>query len=144
MRLSRIIKPQVIIVAIFLAVVLLVPFETIVVPQWTIHAIDQHGNSVSGVPILESWRQYSFEPAGHEETLTTNDAGYVNFAVRKAKSNLLMRTLRTISNTINPHGSTGPSAWILVRAPYKAASEEPYFSPGKPLAETIVVQRRQN
>jgi hypothetical protein len=125
---------------ILVVIVLLFPFETTVVPEWTIHVLDEHGNSVPRVSLRETWKHYSFESAGHEQDLSTNDAGDVVFPLRTAKASLLVRIVGTTLNTINPHGDTGPSASVYVLGPYKAASEEPYYLPGRPLIQRIVVQ----
>src|SRR5258708_6022725 len=89
---------------VLVVIVLLVPFETIVVPEWKIHVVDENGNSVPRVPVRETWEHSSFESHGHEQDMSTNDAGYVVFPLRTVKASLFIRIVGTTLNTINPHG----------------------------------------
>jgi hypothetical protein len=121
-----------------LALPCLWPYETVVVPEWSVRTIDELGNPVARVPLRETWQHYSIESQGHEQDLSTNDRGYVTFPLRTVRANLIMRALRTTLNKINPHGSTGPSASVYVLSPYKPLTQEPYYSPGRPLIKQLL------
>jgi hypothetical protein len=122
------------------ATLALYPFETTVVPQWKVRVTTESGNPVRGLSIREVWSHYSLESHDHEEDVPTDADGYATFSRRTIAASLLMRTVRTVISKLNLHGSSGPAAYLLVIGDYKAAADEPYYVPGRPLATEIVVR----
>lgn len=138
MRLKLSIAVAVVLTAIVL--VALLPFETIVVPEWSVKVLDEHDNPVSGVAVRESWGDLSIEPDQHEELRVSDTNGNLSFPVRTVKASVLQRVVRKTINLLKPHGqSEGPTAYLLVSGPYKPATSEPYYQPGKSMAPVIIV-----
>jgi hypothetical protein len=129
-----------VIVCVLLAVFLLYPFETTVVPQWRIRVVDESGNPVRGVGVNEGWRHYSIERSRHEQSLVTDDEGYVTFPRRTVRAGLLVRAVGSMIAALNPHGRSGPHAFLDVLGPYSSRSSTDY-SPQDPLPSTVVVRR---
>jgi hypothetical protein len=131
----------VVVVLTSIVVVALLPFETIVVPEWNVKVLDEHGNLVSGVAVRESWGDLSIEPDEHEELRVSDTNGNLSFPVRTIKASLLHRVVGKTINSLKGHGqSEGPTAYLLVSGPYKPATSEPYYQPGKSMAPVIVVR----
>ena len=129
----------IVVVATLIAVIILYPIETTVVPEWRIQTIDQSGRPISQVPLRQSWENYRIKAESYEEYTATDANGITTFRARTIKANLLRRIVRSIS-TLNLHGSPGPVATIHVLQPYASATTEAYYEPGKPLVNQIVVK----
>src|SRR5216683_464277 len=95
-----------------LAVVMLYPWETMVVPEWKVRIVDENGLPLVNTGVREVWQHYSIESRGHRQDLITDKAGYVTFSERTIRAPLALRITRTIVNRLNPHGSTGPDAFV--------------------------------
>lgn len=121
-----------------LVVLVIYPFESTVVPQWKIRLVDESGNSVVGVGVNEGWRHYSVEIRRHEESLITDDEGYVTFPRRTVRAGVLIRAVGGMITALNPHGSSGPHAFADVMGSYSGTAD---YSPDKPLPTTIIVGR---
>jgi len=76
------------ILIVLLAVGLLYPLETTVVPEWRARVVDEAGNPLTGVQVSEQWQHYSIETEGHEAESRTDDNGYVVFPRRAISANL--------------------------------------------------------
>jgi hypothetical protein len=124
-------------VLVFIALVIY-PFESTVVPQWKMRVIDESGNAVRGVGVKEGWRHYSVETRRHEESLITDNEGYVTFPRRKVRAGLLVRAVGRMITALNPHGRSGPHAFADVMGSYSGTAD---YSPGKPLPTTLIVLR---
>jgi hypothetical protein len=136
-------KPSLVVAAFVAGVIALLfyPFETTVVREWKLQVVDEAGHSVQGVPVSESWSDYTIGADEQSEVRLSDNEGYVVFPQRVIKRNLVKRLVGKTINIIKVHGhSEGPSAYLLVRGPYQAASDEPYYVPGRPLASQIVVR----
>jgi hypothetical protein len=82
--------------------ILLFPFQTTVVPEWSFRVIDDLGAPVAGVTVTEHWQHYWIENEGHEEVKTTDAAGNVSFPARTVRASLttrLFRFLRSLGRT---------------------------------------------
>ena len=115
----------------------LYPFETTIVPQWSVQVVDKAGTPLRGVTVTEHWSHSSLEHNGHEAEATTDEGGYVTFPVRTIKASLLGRAIGPVQNVLKTgvHASFGPDADLSV--PGDIAS----YSPGKPLPKQIVFGR---
>lgn len=123
---------------VLLAAFLFYPFETTVVPEWKIRVVDESGNPVKGVSVNEGWRHYSIEIHRQEQSLVADDEGYVTFPRRTVRAAFLVRAVGSMIAALNPHGRTGPHAFIDVQGPYSGTTD---YSPGKPIPTTIIVRR---
>jgi len=99
-----------------LAVVMLIPYPTTVVPEWKIRVLDRYGAPVEGEPVREVWQHYSYESESHGEELPTDADGYVTFREREIWASPLRRVVFTCWAALwtLAHGSMGESAWVLV------------------------------
>jgi len=75
---------------------LLYPFQTTVVPDWTFRVVDDLDSPVAGITVTQHWQHYLIETEGHEEVKTTNAAGDVSFPARTVRASLLTRLFRFI------------------------------------------------
>jgi hypothetical protein len=124
-----------------LAVTLLVPYPTPVVPEWRIRVVDRDGAPVAGEPVRETWQHYSLEIGGHEEERPTDANGYVVFPARTIWRPLLARVLFTSCAAVATlaHGSTGVHAWVM--APRHTTGCYPcIYEPGEPLPAEIRIR----
>jgi hypothetical protein len=76
--------------------ILLFPFQTTVVPDWTFRVVDDLDAPVGGITVTQHWQHYLIETEGHEEVKTTNAAGDVSFPARTVRACLLTRLFRFI------------------------------------------------
>jgi hypothetical protein len=69
-------------------VIMLIPFESTVVPAWRIRVIDENGRPYVGQIVTQSWKHYTLEKeAGRNaESRQTDNAGYVSFPERTIKA----------------------------------------------------------
>jgi hypothetical protein len=118
----------------------ILPVESTVVPQWKVRVVDESGKAVAGVGIREVWGDLSIELSQHVEERISDDRGNLVFPARTLRANLVQRVIRKTINSLNVHGSEGPTAYLLVLAPYKPAASEPYYQPGRALESVIVVR----
>lgn len=124
-----------------LAVIALYPLETTVVPQWRIRIVDEAGVPLGNAGIREVWQHYSIESRDHKEDLLTDADGYVTFPKRTIKSPVAVRIIKASLNNLNPHGSSGPSAYLVILARgYDSWSNDAYI-PGQPLPTEVVVRK---
>jgi len=108
----RKLRPRVVLIG--LAVALLLPFPTVVVPAWRIRVVDDLGKPVTNVKIRQHWCHYSVENEGHEADAVPDSGGYVSFPTRRVWAGPLHRVLGPVWNTFTTgvHASFGPKAWI--------------------------------
>src|SRR5947207_2640878 len=100
-----------------LVVMALFPFETTIVPEWRVRIVDESDQPLRNVGVREVWKHYSIETQSHEQDLLTDSDGYVMFLKRTIRSPLAVRIVRGFINGLNPHGSSGPGAYLVVLAP---------------------------
>jgi hypothetical protein len=128
----------VVLLALLLAALLL-PFETTIVPGWSIRIVDEAGKPVGNLAIKEGWIHYNLESYRHEETRKADASGYVEFPRRTVTASLLVRIRGVIVSALHPHAPSGIYAFANVMGPYVSPTDTDY-EPGKPLPETIVVR----
>jgi hypothetical protein len=87
-----------------------------VVPEWTIRIVNSDGVPIVGAPVLERWRHFGVESAGHTELRATGPDGRVVFPRRSIRITPLGRcTGRAASVARSSHeASFGPMGQILV------------------------------
>ncbi len=129
----------------FLAVfvLLLYPFEIVVVPVWSFQVIDDAGSPVDAIKVTEHWRHYLLENEGHEELQLSNEAGKVNFPARMIRANLLTRALAYVGKMVRS-GAAGRrdryAAIVVWGSPNHSVATMTHIPEHAP-PETIVVQR---
>ena len=124
-----------------LAVVMLMPYQTTVVPEWRIRVVDRDGAPVVGEPVREIWQHYSLEGDGHEEERLTDENGYVVFPERTIWASPLRRIVFTSLAAVLSlaHGGMGVHAWVM--APRHSLScIECDYRPGRPLPGELKIK----
>ena len=126
-----------------IALVLLYPFKTTVVPEWRLRIVDEAGNPLRATRVREVWQHYTIESASHEEDLITDGDGYVTFPRRTVRGSLLVRIGTPLVNVLNVHASFGPRAWVLVLgySPHSFLEDNNTYFPGQPLPTQVVLKR---
>src|SRR5690349_10497790 len=99
-------------VAVGVLVAGLIPFPTDTVPEWRVRYLDGKGRPVVGLPVEQTYQNYSFESTANVMTLRTDSNGYVAFLLHSAWSPLLFRILGPVRNVLmtGVHASFGPSS----------------------------------
>ncbi|HEY5884686.1 MAG TPA: hypothetical protein VIT88_08370 [Pyrinomonadaceae bacterium] len=123
-----------------MALALLYPFQTTVVPAWTIRVVCENGVPVAREFVRQGWAHYTLESDSHTEDGWTDEAGYVTFPERTIRAGLLKRGVYAVwakAMTL-AHGSYGPSAeiiaWDAQRMPHSVN-----YKPGEPLSKEIMM-----
>jgi hypothetical protein len=123
------------------AVITLYPFETTVVPEWRVRVVEQAGTPLRNVMVKEVWEHYSVESQSHEQDLPTDADGYVTFPKRTIRASLAVRIIGRSINTLNPHGSSGPGAYLVILARGYDSWSNDFYIPGQPLPTEVVVTK---
>jgi len=76
-----------------MAIVLLYPFKTTVVPETRVLVITDDMHPIKDVLVRQSWQNYSLEGEGHEQDLPTDVHGRVVFPTRTIRAPLIIRML---------------------------------------------------
>jgi hypothetical protein len=94
-------------------IILLVPIRTTTVPEWRIRYVDAKGQPINGLPVRQTWKNYSAELTDNNDIRHTDLTGYVVFPTRVAWSPLLLRLLIPLTSVLNVHASFGSSSWLI-------------------------------
>lgn len=89
---------------------LLFPFKTTIVPEWTLKVVDEEGAAVRDINVTEHWQHFLLESAAHEELQRVGENGAAKFPERTIRASLLRRGLATISRIKS-------SGWRARRSP---------------------------
>lgn len=108
--------------------ILLFPFRTTIVPDWSLKVVDEEGAAVGDINVTEHWQHYLLERSSHEEVQRAGGNGLVSFPERSIRASLVHRAWATI-NRIWEDG------WQARRMP--AASIVVWGNPG--YATTVAV-----
>lgn len=86
------------VIGVLLAVALLLfyPFQTTIVPEWTLKVVDEEGAAVREVNVTEHWQHFLLENEAHEELKPVADNGAVEFPARTIRASLMRRGVATI------------------------------------------------
>jgi len=80
------------------AVLILYPFQTTVVPEQRALFVTNDMHPIKGALIRQSWQNYSLEREGHEEDLPTDSHGRVTFPKRTIRAPLIWRALGPLAD----------------------------------------------
>jgi hypothetical protein len=129
--------------AMLLALVLLYPFESTVVPEWTVRVVDQRGNPVRGKFVRESWAHYSLEldPTRYGTDRWSDDNGYVSFPKGTIRASLARRAIFPVLTSVYSlaHGSRGIRVDVTVWYGAENMPKSLTYEPGNLLPDQIVV-----
>ena len=99
-----------------IAIVVLCPFPTTVVPARRILVVNEESKPIRGVIVRQIWQNYSIEFNSHEQDLVTNEQGRVLCPTRRVWTGLLPRVILPLLNLIGQgvHASFGVREDILI------------------------------
>ena len=80
-----------------LLLVLLFPFKTTIVPDWSLKVVDEEGAAIGDINVTEHWQHYLLESSSHEELKRAGENGLVSFPARSIRASLVRRAWATIS-----------------------------------------------
>jgi hypothetical protein len=94
---------------VFVAILMLVPFPTQMVPAWEIRFMDKEGNALPGRVVQQRWKSYTYFAAGGFDQRCTDEQGSVRFPPRKLWSSIVGRIISpVIASALSlAHGSQG-------------------------------------
>jgi len=128
------------ILGIVILIIVLIPYELVVVPEWQIKVIDSKGNSLPNRKVTQIWTHLSLESANiHREVQETNSEGIVVFPERTVKVSLMKRSFAKFGDLLrffNPHASSGPHSYVFSERSENGSSYE-----RKGALETILIEQ---
>lgn len=77
--------------------ILLFPFKTAIVPDWSLKVVDEEGAAVGDINVTEHWQHYLLENSSHEDVQRAGGNGLVSFPERSIRASLVRRAWATIS-----------------------------------------------
>lgn len=125
------------------AIVMIIPFPTIIAPIWKVRVINIEGSVCPNKEVWQGWAHYSvqlFGIGGDTETRLTDNEGYVEFPKRTIWSPLSWRILAgTIAHVLTiAHGSEGPHASLHTDRLKDVAWIS--YEPEEPIPDIMVVR----
>ncbi len=131
--------PHRLLIIVILALTLIVPYKTVIVPQWKIRAIDKDGKPLPHARFRQGWDNYSYNISGME-FWEADDNGYVILPERSFYAPLIYRIPRSALAylLLFAHGSVGNSASLNALTD-KCSSKHLNYEQIKSLPETIVI-----
>ena len=117
----------------FILFLLLYPFQTTIVPEWSLKVVDDEGAAVRDVKVTEHWQHFLLESGSHDDVRQVSENGAVSFPERTIRASLMRRGIATV-------GRIKRDGWRARRSP--AASVVVWGNPG--YATTVVVYTPAN
>ena len=136
-------RPALIIILLVAAAVGLYPWQSMVVPEWKVRIVDQKGVPLANTGVREVWQDYSSETRSHQQDLVTDNDGYVSFPKRTIRSPFVLRIIKSAINSLNPHHSSGPDAFVIVLTSEYDTWSNNSAVPGQPLPKEVVVKKNR-
>lgn len=132
-------------VLLLLLILIVFPFKLSTAPTWRLRVVDDSGGAVRNIKVTEHWQHYLVESEGHEEVLTTDGDGVVDFPERTVRASLLSRLLakfRRFGSREVPL-RPGPYASIVVWGRRDYETVVAVYVPDAPLPGEVVVHRQR-
>jgi hypothetical protein len=131
------------IISFLLMLLCFIPFETTLVPEWTVRVKDEMGNPYVEKLVGQTCENYTLGVSPCAESNIagkyTNSDGLVTFPERKVQLSLISRMFRSIFNyaKLLAHGSIGIDVYIHASGPtgYKVLK----YEQGKPAPSEMVL-----
>lgn len=118
---------------------LLFPYESTVVPEWRVRAVNDQRAPLMNVTVTQYWRHMTIEPDDHRADAMTDNQGYVTFPRRTVRGSLLRRVFESLRNRLDLHGTdSGPHSYLIVSGDMNSTTDNSDYRPGKPLPQEIV------
>lgn len=102
LELKRPVKVALVCVMLLFLILLIYPFQSTTVPEWSFIVIDDSAAPVAGINVTEHWQHYLIETEGNEQLKVTDGGGRVSFPPRTVRASVswrLFRTIRSLSKT---------------------------------------------
>ena len=123
------------------AIALVYPFQSTIVPAWYLRVVDDTGLAVAGIKVTEHWQHNSLESTGHEDFKTTDQDGRVSFPARPIRSSLVARALGPLLKTFKEGNRAllGPYASVVVWGNRNYDTGIAIYKPGEvPIGEIVI------
>ena len=117
------------------------PFQTSIVPAWSLKVVDEDGGVVRDVNVTEHWQHFLLELSSHEEVRTVATDGSVSFPERAIRASLLRRAVATIERIKNDgwRARRSPAASVVVWGNKGYATTVAVYNPAElPQSHVIV------
>jgi hypothetical protein len=126
-------------IIVLIALILLIPYKTTIVPEWKIQAVDIQGKPIPNARFRQGWNNDSYDISGME-FLEGDDNGYVILPERSFYAPLIYRTPRSALAYLMmlAHGSVGNDASLNALTD-KCSSEHLNYEQIKSLPDVIVI-----
>jgi hypothetical protein len=128
-------RKRVIAIFVLLAILLLFPFKTTVVPAQHVLVVTKDMHPITNALVRQIWQDYLLEREGHEEDLPTDSHGRITFPTRTIRANLLWRMLGPLASIAGQgvHASFGvhTDMFPLANTGTKSSSEIVQPQPGE-------------
>lgn len=127
----------------FVVLIVIYPFESVVLPVWKLRVVDMSGNACPNMLVNQGWGHYSLQlqSPGNSEFRFTDQYGNVQFPARTIRASLLRRTVVPIIAhvLVIAHGSTGIEGYVFA----SGMRDGPFrtYEPGKQLPSQIIVEK---
>lgn len=96
------------------AILAVVPFNSLNCPRWEVWVTDEAGQPVAGITVRLSYQNYSAEGRGHEVDRRTDSTGHSGFPSDRLTASLVSRCFYFLQSArLGVHGSFGPHASVL-------------------------------
>lgn len=128
-------------IGIAIALILLVPYKTTIVPEWKIRAVDKQGKPIPHAGFRQSWYNYSYDISGGD-FINGDEKGYVVLPERSFYAPLIYRipaSALAVLSAIFIHGSIGNDASLNALWENKCSSEHLDYKQIKSLPDVIVI-----
>jgi hypothetical protein len=91
-----------------------IPIPYLASPEWSVTVVDTDGSPLQGMTVRLSWQNYSVENDGHEQDLTTDPQGRVNFPRHIGRASVVQRCFFTAqSAAAGVHAAFGPHVTLF-------------------------------
>lgn len=128
-----------------LLLICIYPFQTTVVPGWSLQVIDDQGAHVPGINVTQHWQHNLLESVGHEEIQRTNAEGEVVFPPRTIRASLFSRA-RALFRKLITEGSDGKfnkySSVVVWGSKENQTNVAVYEGEGEPPAQVVAARMK--
>lgn len=111
------------------------------VPPISLHVVDKRDLPISGVEVIQEWRNLTYEFSANSENRVSDDNGFVHFPERQLSVSPVWyvagRVLENLS-TFNPHSWSGSFASFRAA---KYDSYAPFYREGEKPPEKLILMR---
>lgn len=125
----------------FILFLLFYPFQTTIVPEWSLKVVDEEGAFVRDVNVTEHWQHFLLESSSHEEARRVGEDGAVSFPARKIRASLVRRGFATIGRIKRDgwRARRSPAGSVVVWGNPGYATTVEVYVPSKPPQSHVMV-----